>query len=223
MQIYICLFLMLISRALSAPTLDAYLSSAFMFARVAILVVLWYMDHRFAGIFAALWTLLYAVCPQPRYRLPESIATLNHASFNDRITRNKHKTIYVLWCHATWSARCSQLLPVLAKLAKGYAHPRIRFARLDMSKYPSLAGTLGVSVSPASKQLPTIICFKQGKEVSRIPTVDGSGNIPKEWSRGFTAAHIAKALDLKTHYATAKQWEKDAQSRYEAQQKKKDN
>lgn len=220
-QIYICVALMLFSRSLSAPTLDAYLSSAFMFTRVGVLLCLWYMEIRLLGVFAALWTLLYAICPQPRYRLPDSVVTLNNVSYNERIAKNKHKTIYVLWCHATWSARCSQLAPVLATLAKSYKHPRVRFARLDIAKFPTVAEGLGVSVSAASKQLPTVVCFKMGKEVARIPKADSAGNVPKQWSRGFTAAHVAKELQLNVHFQTAKQWEKEAQERYKGTKKTK--
>ncbi|CAN8070236.1 unnamed protein product [Agarophyton chilense] len=219
-QVYFCVGLMLVTRALSAPTMDAYLSSAFMFIRVAIVLLLWYMDKQLVAVFLALWTMIYAVCPQPRFKLPKSILTLNNVTFNDRIARNNHKTIYVLWCHATWSARCSQLVPVLASLAKTYKHPRVRFARVDISKFPALSDTLSVSVSPASKQLPTVICYKQGKEVARIPQMDQSGNLPNKWSRGFTAAHVAEALDLNTHFNTAKQWEQQARQKYRQSQKK---
>lgn len=212
-QIYFCLFLMLITRAMSAPTVDAYLASAFSFARVAILVCLWHMDTRLAVLFLVLWTLIYALCPQPRFRLPPSIATLTTPSFNQRIANNNHRTIYVLWCHASWSARCSQLAPVLASLAKAYSHPRVRFARIDVSKFPDTAEKLGLSISPNSKQLPCVICFKQGKEVGRIPTTDRNGNISKDWYRGFKAGHVAQALNLKIHINTAREWEKEARQR----------
>lgn len=219
-QIYFSLALMLFTRSLSAPTLDAYLSSAFMFSRVAVLVCLWYMDSRLAAIFAALWTLIYAVCPQPRYKLPDSITTLNNISFRDRIVKNKHQTIYVLWCHATWSARCSQLAPVLASLSKSYTHVRLKFARLDVSKFPTVAEDLGVSMSAASKQLPTVLCFKMGKELARIPHVDSNGVVDPKWSKGFTAGHVAQELNLNQQLQTAKQWEKDAQERYERSKKR---
>lgn len=219
-QIYFSLGLMLFTRALSAPTLDVYLSSAFMFSRVAVLVCLWYMDSQLAVGFAALWTLLYAVCPQPRYRLPDSIATLNNVTFEQRIAKNKHQTIYVLWCHATWSARCSQLAPVLAALAKSYSHTRVRFGRVDVSKFPGVAEGLEVSMSAASKQLPTIICFKMGKEVARIPQVDSEGKVDAKWSKGFTAAHVAQELGLNQQLQTAKQWEKEAQERYKKSKKR---
>lgn len=218
-QIYVCLAMMLFTRLLSAPTVDVYIASAFMFTRVTIVLCLWYMNFRMAGIFVALWILIYTVCPQPRYRLPSSIIALNNASFNDSITRNLHRTIHIVWCHATWSARCSQLAPILASLSKKFKHPRIRFSTLDVSKFPATAESLGVSISAASKQLPTLICFNQGKEISRIPVVDERGHIPKEWSRGFTALHVAQALDLKMQYSTAKKWEREAKQKH--RQKKK--
>lgn len=214
-QIYLCLGLMLFSRTLSAPTMDAYLSSAFAFTRVAILICLYYMNWQLFVTFLALWTLIYAVCPQPRYQLPGSIATLTSPSFNERIGQNTHKTIYVLWCHAPWSPRCSQLTPVLAKLASRYNHPRVRFARLDVSRFSDTAEKLGVSVSPSSKQLPCVISFKQGKEVARVPKTNAAGQIPKEWIHGFTAAQLEQALDLTNLYKTAVKWERDAQLQYE--------
>lgn len=213
-QVYISLFLILFTRALSAPTLDAYLSSAFMFSRAAILFCLYRMNLQFCLIFAALWTLLYIVCPQPRYRLPESILTLNHVSFQQTIADNNYRTIHVLWCHATWSARCSQLAPVLAALAKAYTHPRIKFCRLDVSKFPGVAEKLSVSISAASKQLPTLLCFVKGKEVARIPIVDSAGRIPVEWKRGFKPGDVARALQLDERFAVAKRWEEDARKRY---------
>lgn len=213
-QIYLCVFLMLFSRLLSAPTLDAYLSSAFLFARPAILVCLWYMNERYMLIFIALWLLVFVAYPQPRYRLPSSIVTLNTPSFKQRIAENTHRTIYILWCHAPWSGRCSQLTPVLASLASKFDHPRIHFARIDVSRFSDVAETLNVSVAPTSKQLPCVIAFKQGKEQARLPTLDTAGNIPKLWTHGFTAAHIAQELDIHTLYKTAVEWETEAQRRY---------
>lgn len=214
-QIYFCLALMLFSRTLSAPTVDAYLSSAFAFTRVAVLTCLYYMSWQLFVTFLALWTLIYAVCPQPRYQLPSCVATLTTPSFNERIARNTHKTIYVLWCHAPWSPRCSQLTPVLAKLASRYDHPRVRFARIDVSRFSDAAEKLGVSIAPTSKQLPCVISFKQGREVARVPKANAAGQIPKEWVHGFTVTQLEQALDLKTLHETATKWEREAQLRYE--------
>ena len=204
---------------LSAPTLDVYLASAFMFSRVAIALCLWYMDERMLLIFLALWTLVYALCPQPRYRLPSSISVLNNVTFQQRVINNKYDKYHVVWCHAAWSARCNQLLPIFPKLAKKYSHVRILFSTLDVSRSVTVAQQLKVNTSPASKQLPTVILFKHGKEVARIPIADEDGNIGKEWARGFTDRHIADRLDLPTHLQQAKKWEKAAQLSHKQKKK----
>lgn len=213
LQIYVCLLLMLVVRYLSSPTLDVYFASAFMFIRVSVLVCLWYMDSQMLMIFVSLWTLISVVCPQPRFKHLDSVVTLNNGSFNERITKNPYKTIYVVWFHATWSPRCTQLAPVFSTLAEKYAHARIRFAKLDVSRWPAPPVALGISMAATTKQLPTVVCFKQGKEVSRIPIANDRGEIPRQYSRGFTADEIATALDLDTHFETACEWESDAQKR----------
>lgn len=217
--IYFCLSLMLFVRALSSPTFDVYISAAFSYCRITILVCLYHMHWKFFIIFLGLWTLIYAVCPQPLFRLPSSVANLTSPSFHERITRNTHQTIYILWCHAPWSSRCSQLTPVFATLVRRYDHPRIIFARINVSRFSDIADKLGVSISPTSKQLPCVIAFKQGKEVARVPIVNERGHIEKTWLHGFTAAQLDRALDLPNLFATAVKWEKEAQRRYE---KKKD-
>lgn len=213
-QIYFCLSLMLVTRALSAPTIDAYISSAFNFARVTVLICLWYMDVTMGIIFLALWVAIYAICPQPRYQLPDSVVTLTTPSFNERIRRNKQRAIYIVWCHAAWSSRCSQLTPVLAALAKSFEHPRIRFARLDVSKCPDAAHFLKVATTAMSKQLPCVIAFKQGVEVGRIPVIDRVGNVPKEFARGFTPSDVMDRLQFTDLYKTAVEWEHEAQVQY---------
>lgn len=213
-QIYFCLFLMLFTRLLSAPTADVYLASAFMFARVAILLCLWYMSPRLFATFAALWSILFALVPQPRQKMPNSVSTLNNVTFRQRIVRNTYKSFYIVWLHAPWSARCSQLVPVLVSLARRFQHPRIIFTRLDVSKFPDVAKDLGVSISPASKQLPCIVCFKMGKEIARIPVVDANGRVPLDCSKGFTDKQVVQRFDLNSCLQTAKQWEKEAQDRF---------
>lgn len=216
-QIYFSLTLLLFTRLLSAPTVDAYLSSLFSFTRITILLCLWYLDTPLLLLFTTLWLILYATCPQPRYSLPQSlnIVTLNPPSFHSRITTNTHQTIHIVWCHAPWSPRCSQLTPVLAGLALQFKHPRIVFCRVDVSKFGQIADVIGnLSTQPTSKQLPCIIAYKQGKEFGRIPVCDNKHRVPKQFVHGFTKTDVSNALDLKSLYDTAVKWELDAQKRY---------
>lgn len=212
---------MLVTRALSAPTIDAYLSSMFSFARVTVLVCLYYMETSLFGVFALLWVALYALCPQPRYRLPDSVTTLNPVTFRARTQPQQaaQRNFHIIWCHAPWSSRCSQLTPALAKLVSRYSHPRINFSRIDVSRFPEVADTLKITTAATSKQLPSVVLFEHGKELARIPVMDDQGRIPKPFLHGFTAKDVEKALDLEEVQKRAVRWETEAQRRYQEKRK----
>jgi thiol-disulfide isomerase/thioredoxin len=215
-QIYFSLALMLFVRTLSAATIDAYIASAFMFSRVAVLVLLWFMaDTRVVLLYLTLWVLIYILYPQPLFKHPKSILVLNSATFDQRVTKSKVKTINVVWFHTTWSARCTQLAPVLAGLADKYHHVRLRFSKIDCSRWPAVAERHGISLAATSQQLPTVVCFRQGLEVARIPSLEDLETSPNKWRRGFIAAHVAQALQLDARRVEADEWEVDARRRFQ--------
>jgi thiol-disulfide isomerase/thioredoxin len=216
-HIYVSLALLVLVRLLSAPTIDAYLATCFMFVRVAVLLCLWYMDARACLVFLALWTLVFVVYPQPRFKHSASILVLNNVTFDQRITGNKSQTINVIWAHATWSSRCTQLAPVLADLAAKYKHPRLRFCKIDVSRWPQIAEKLRISLSATSDQLPAVVCFKQGVETDRVPAIDEIENPSSKYRRGFTAAHVARQLKLDLRMQEAEKWEAGAKQQYQSE------
>jgi thioredoxin 1 len=64
-----------------------------------------------------------------------------------------------LW--APWCAPCKAVAPVLAGLAPEFAGV-LTIAKLDVEKYPGIQKELGV------RGIPTLILFRDGKEVSRV-------------------------------------------------------
>lgn len=48
-----------------------------------------------------------------------------------------------------------------------------------MNRYKEVADKLQINVSGLSRQLPTVILFKNCKEVSRFPTINEEGKIGK--------------------------------------------
>lgn len=214
-QIYFSLCLMLFVRTLSAATIDAYLSSAFMFIRVVVLLCLWQMaDTRIFALFLSLWLVVYILYPQPRFKHPSSVLVLNAVTFDQRITKSTAKTVNIVWFHATWSTRCTQFAPILADLAEKYRHVRVRFCKIDLSRWPAIAEKFDISMAATSAQLPTVICFSKGVETARIPSLADLRDSPNKWRRGFTAAHIAQELDLQRRLSEAERWEADAKRRY---------
>ncbi|NPB02997.1 MAG: thioredoxin [Thermotogae bacterium] len=71
----------------------------------------------------------------------------------------KEGTVVVdLW--ADWCRPCKAIEPYLRELAKNY--PQVKFLRLNTDEYPEVPMELGVV------SIPTILFFRDGKEVKRI-------------------------------------------------------
>ncbi|WP_036542680.1 thioredoxin TrxC [Nitrincola lacisaponensis] len=74
---------------------------------------------------------------------------------------------------APWCGPCRQFAPVFSEAAKTL-EPRVHLGKIDTEAHPDLAARFGI------RSIPTLIVFKQGKEVARL-----SGALPaaqfKQW------------------------------------------
>jgi thioredoxin 1 len=71
---------------------------------------------------------------------------------------------------APWCGPCRAIAPHLEALAETYAE-RLTVAKLNVDDYPELQGQFGVF------GLPTVVLFKDGKEVGRIIGAQPRGRI----------------------------------------------
>lgn len=60
-----------------------------------------------------------------------------------------------------------------------YALNNFKFGKVDVGRYPDAATKYRVSDASTSKQLPTLILFKDGKEAERRPYADHKGKLVK--------------------------------------------
>ena len=207
-SIYFSLALLLFARMFSAPTLDSYLTTAFKGTAAAVLLCLWFMNGTMFRYFSALYFVALLVIPQPRFAYPRSIVALNHQSFESRVLNNNHKTFNVVWAHAAWVPRCTQLAPVFADVARKLQHPRVQFSKIDVGRWGEAAKRLGILISPTSRQLPCVLLYRRGKEIGRVPkTVGDHGDIEHRWRGGFTAKDLWKEFALDDVLREATEWE----------------
>lgn len=213
-HIYLSLGLLLFARLFSSPTPDAYIATAFKGMGIVVMLCLWFMDLRLCQYFGAVYLAVLILCPQPRFQYPRSIVSLNHQSFQTRITNNTHKSFYIVWAHATWHPRCTQLGPVFADLAHRFKHPRITFAKVDLGRWTEAAKLIDVAVEATTRQLPCVVVYRRGKEVARLPrTVGDHGDIEKRWMGGFTANNLCEELKMEDVKIEAEKWEEEARSK----------
>ena len=79
--------------------------------------------------------------------------------FDETINDSKKKAV-VIEFFAEWCMPCVMMAPIFEELAGKFKD--IRFAKVNVDENQEIAGKLGAS------SIPTIVIFKEGKEVERI-------------------------------------------------------
>lgn len=96
---------------------------------------------------------------------------LTAANYNSMLQRNDIPVLIDCW--ASWCGPCQQFAPVFEQAAAQF-EPHLRLAKLDTEAEQGIAAQLQI------RSIPTLILFRQGKEVARI-----SGALPlsqlKQW------------------------------------------
>lgn len=84
---------------------------------------------------------------------------LNDSNFAAEVSASKG--VCLVDFYATWCGPCKMLGPVVEEIAKEY-EGKAKVGKVDVDASPNTAGQFGV------QSIPTILIFKDGKEVDRI-------------------------------------------------------
>uniref|UniRef100_F1LE08 Thioredoxin-related transmembrane protein 2 n=1 Tax=Ascaris suum TaxID=6253 RepID=F1LE08_ASCSU len=154
-----------------------YLSNVFLFSKMANVFLFLRAEPLIGTIYVFLCVVHAVLLPEPAYSGPQKITYFNGTELNDEIQRNKRIT-WLVQFYTTWSPECKHIAPVFAQLSERFALPNLRFAKLDVGRWPKEAERFRINTHPASRQLPTMSLFKDGKEVMRRPTIQNKRAIP---------------------------------------------
>jgi thioredoxin 1 len=87
----------------------------------------------------------------------EKIITLTGSNFQHQVKKGVHLVDF--W--AAWCVPCKMMGPILNELAE-QSDGSFRVGKLNVEQHPAMASTYGV------RNIPTMILFKDGKELKRI-------------------------------------------------------
>ena len=113
------------------------------------------------------------------------------------------RVTWVIAFYTVWSPACNALAPIFAELSHTYSGcTGLRFGKVDVTRHPAVARQVGVDATTWSKQLPTIVVFRGGREIDRRPGL--SSKTKKVVKFNFTWENIIAAFSLKELYAQCK-------------------
>jgi len=108
--------------------------------------------------------------------LSDDILHINDASFDSTV---KSSAKLVVDCWAPWCGPCRMLAPTLEALAKDYKG-KVAFAKLDTDESPKTAMSLSIH------SIPTLIFFKNGKQIERLTGAHPRANIEAVIKKHFS-------------------------------------
>ncbi|RHZ75412.1 hypothetical protein Glove_214g26 [Diversispora epigaea] len=197
--IYIVFLILALIKFKSSSNAEEFLSIFFVYGKFLNLVMFyWYGKTLWIILYALIWGLLFVILPQPSYRGSSKIVELTSDDLHDILHDKVPKIIelddennlqkgkakekgnahyWVIFFYATWSAACRNFESTVAKTSLKYSSPNVQFGKIDLDCYEGVSQELDISLSPTSLDLPTLILFKNGKEIGRLPQKNRDGSV----------------------------------------------
>lgn len=199
---FLLIVIMIRSRKTGSVTMINYLTSSFIYTKVANLILWFYNDVRFGIIFAVVFILVGLILPEPTYSGPEKVLYFRSLQALDEELERDKRVIWVVVFYTVWNPACVNFAPIFAKISNEYCLDNLKFGKIDVGRNSDAGVKYHVSDSSLSRQLPSVILFKNGKEAIRRPTTDAKGKIQKFF---FSEDNLKVSLDLNNCYKECKE------------------
>ncbi|XP_036852635.2 thioredoxin-related transmembrane protein 2 isoform X1 [Manis javanica] len=185
-------------------TVEQHIGNIFMFSKVANAILFFRLDIRMGLLYITLCIVFLMTCKPPLYMGPEYIKYFSDKTIDEELERDKRVT-WIVEFFANWSNDCQSFAPIYADLSLKYNCTGLNFGKVDVGRYTDVSTRYRVSISPLTKQLPTLILFQGGKEVMRRPQIDKKGRAVS-WT--FSEENVIREFNLNELYQRAKKLSK---------------
>lgn len=218
--LFLLIVIMIRSRKSGSVTMLSYLSTGFMYSKIANMVLWFYCDIRAGILYTVLFIVLGIWLPEPTYDGPSNVKYFRTAvSLEDEIARDKH-ICWLICFYTVWNPSCTNFAPIFAQLSAEYALDNLKFGKIDVGRYPDAANKYAICDSSTSRQLPTLILFKNGVDAIRRPLVDNKSKVVRFF---FTEDNVKLTFDLNNLHRVCKaKLPKKVQKNIDDELKKKD-
>jgi thiol-disulfide isomerase/thioredoxin len=183
-------------------TMINYLTSSFLYTKLANLILWFYSDIKLGVGYSVIFILFALILPEPTYSGPNSVVYFNTQNSLDEEMERDKRVVWIVAFYTTWNPSCVNFAPIFAQLSNEYALENFKFGKVDIGRLPDVGKKYHVSDSSLSRQLPTVILFKNAKEVSRRPYADAKGKLVKFF---FSEDNMRAAFDMNNIFKECKE------------------
>jgi thiol-disulfide isomerase/thioredoxin len=163
---YIGLAIVLVLRLIRVDSWLGYFVFSIKLIHVLMFVLMCTSSFYWAACFGLAAIIFHFGVDPPFLEVSHRVATLREQLLMPYIERVPE--CFILF-YTSWEGRCISTMPVFGDIAEKYTMKDRLFARFDLGRSPKMEKEYNVSATNgALNQLPTIIHFKNGKEVKRL-------------------------------------------------------
>lgn len=194
---FLAIVVMIRTRKTGSVTMINYLTSSFIYTKIANLILWMYADYIYGIAFGVVFVITALILPEPTYSGPENVTYFRTSSALEDELQNDKNVVWLVAFYCVWMPACVNLAPIFSEISSEYHLDNLRFGKVDVGRFHNIAKKYCISDSSSSRQLPTLILFENGKEVVRRPSVDFKGKIQSFF---FSKDNIKTAFNLNFLY-----------------------
>lgn len=198
---FLLIVVMIRTRKAGSVTMINYLTSSFMYTKIANLILWFYADIRYGIGFFIIFVLVGMWLPEPTYSGPENVTYFRNLDTLDEELNRDKRVVWLVEFHTVWNPTCMNFAPIFSQISAEYHLDNLRFGKIDVGRNPDAGKKYHVSDSSLSRQLPTLLLFKNGKPSTRRPTADQNGKLQKFF---FSEDNVKAAFDLNNLFRESK-------------------
>jgi len=174
-------FAVLLVKFLRCDTLDGWIADVFAYGKSSLAVLAYFADPscRLLAWHLVVCLVLWVFVPVPvasAYDGPTAATPMTPAAFAAEVQKSEwnkddRDVTWIVMFHADWSPAAAHFAPSFAHTSVEYSGPKLRFATVDVGRFPATAERLGIQLDasgPASC-IPSVLMFERGEELARLP------------------------------------------------------
>ncbi|XP_013776832.1 thioredoxin-related transmembrane protein 2 homolog [Limulus polyphemus] len=197
---FLVVVIMFRTRKHGATSLVPYVSAVCTYTKLANIILFFYHDPRLGILYMVLCLVQLVMLPEPLHQGEDNVIYFSKNDLEEELERDK-RIVWLVTFYAPWNPSSVNFAPTFADLSVKYTLENFKFGKIDVGRYPDVAEKFRISMSSFTKQLPTVILFKNGKEVNRRPVFDSYGKPIKFF---FNEENILSVFDLNNVYEECK-------------------